>query len=190
MSTDRGIKEWAAVIAALREGTQSVMVRVYEPPHRELLLYPTFNFYGSKKNSPEEFNRMFQTPFCEMARDAGSHAMERAQKDSFVDIDCFAKVDEAIEVKDLSAWSKLEPYFIWSADHVRNYCKGSKNGSVWLWLCRIYKLPKALMIGRQSALPPNTYRHFEDVRTDNASPVLTDAEYERTKSKIIKIVAV
>ncbi len=187
MSTDRGIKEWSAVIEAMGEGKQSLLARIYEPPFNELLLYPTYNFYGSNKSRPERFDAMFQESYRSMAREAGAHAMERAQKDGIVDIRFFARVDQTLQVKDNRVWERLKPYFIWSPEHVAEYGKTSKIGFVWIWLCRIYEFNKPLEIGRVSALPPNSYRHFEQVKTENAKPVLSDADYNEIKSEVVRI---
>lgn len=191
MATDRGIKEWSAVINAMGEGKQSLLIRIYEPATDELLLYPTFNFYGSNKNRPEIFDNMFQESFRKKAREAGERTMERAHKDGIVDIDFFARIDQVYTIhpnQSNRVWERMAPYFVWSWKHVADYAKTSRYDAVWLWLCRVYRFNKPLEIGRSSALPPNSYRHFEQVNTSNARPVLSDADFERVKSEIVHII--
>lgn len=188
MATDRGIKEWSAVVNAMGQGKQSLLVRIYEPPTTELLLYPTFNFYGSNKNRPEIFDSMFQEPYRKQAREAGARTMERAHNDGIVDIELFARIDQVIPVQDKRAWERLTPYFIWSAKHVADYAKSSKYDAAWIWLCRVYRFNTPLEIGRSSALPPNSYRHFEQVDTKQARPVLSDADFDSLRSDVLRIV--
>ena len=188
MGIQNAVKEWAGVVNALGEGNQLVIVRRYPPRTNDLLLYPTFNYYNSHKTERASFDEKFQPAFSERAWIAGKYAMERGQKECLVDVDYWAHVDEVLSVQDQTPWKLLSPFFIWSSEHVENYAKGSKTGNVLLWILRVQKLPKTLVLGRiAQGGPPDFYKHHETIDTTGSKPVLRDAEYEERKAQILKI---
>jgi len=41
---NRSIKEWNAIVEALGQGKQSIIIRNYNPAHEDFLLYPTWSY--------------------------------------------------------------------------------------------------------------------------------------------------
>ncbi len=105
----KGMKEWAAIIDALGQGLQIIMVRKRPPRYQEFLLFPTFTFFQKTLKEPHKFDLQFQEQYRLMARKSGKYAMEQAHTDLLASIDYFAKVDQEVEVSNLEAWDALAP---------------------------------------------------------------------------------
>ncbi len=189
MHLQQAVKEWAGVVNALGAGEQLIIVRRYEPRVRDLMLYPTFNYYNSGRSDRAAFDEKFQAPHREKAWTAGEHAMERGQKECLVDVSYWEHVDEVVSIADHSLWKKLSSSYVWSVPHVDSYARGSKTGNVYMWLLRVYKFPKTVVFGRiAQGGPPDFYKHHEEIDTAGSKPVVSDADYDKARSEILKIV--
>ena len=184
------MKEWSPVIQALGEGKQILLVRSYEPPATQFLLYPTFTFYTNAINKPEVLRQYFQPQFCNLAEAAGKHTMQRARTDYYTDIDYFAEVDQFFPINEDRLWKAIAPFYIWSPEHVLSYLHKTKAKSAYLWIVRTYKLPHPLLIGRvPMGGPPATYTHHQDVSTKGSTPVLTDQNHLSIKQKLMDLLS-
>lgn len=183
MSTNICLKEWSAVVEALGNGTQAVAIHGFAPKHNEVILYPTFNFYNS---NIDKLNEKFQAPYLDMVKQSGSETTRRGKEELLVDLKYWAKVEDYYGIDDLAVWKALEPYYIWTSQHVVDYAK-SKGGGIYLWVLRVYKLPKTEVIGRWNmGGPPDYYRHHEAISTASSKPALSDDDFGGLKAKITK----
>ena len=78
----KGFKEWNAVVEALGQGKQSILMRTYSTTNKEFLLYPTFS-YANK----DDYLDMFKTNDQKFVEE---HALP-LKKDGQVEIKYFAR---------------------------------------------------------------------------------------------------
>jgi hypothetical protein len=183
MALSLALREWSAVVEALGQGQQTVMVRSYPPRYGAFFLYPTFSFYTSTKAKPESFDEKFQPQYRKMARQSAELTAKRAGN-LLVDFNYYAEIDEVVAIQNGITWERLKPYFIWSVDHIKHYA----TSSTFLWIVRIHQLPKTVVIGRSAGGgPPTFYKHADEISTDGSTPVLSDAQYGKLKAEIIKL---
>jgi len=185
MSLALALREWSGVVEALGNGDQTVMVRGYPARYPAFFLYPTFSYYTSTKAKPESFNEKFQPKYLKLARESAEDTRKLADS-LLVHFKYYAEVDEVIPIEESKTWDRLEPYFIWSTEHVKGYA----TTSTFLWILRVHRLPETIVIGRNAGGgPPTFYKHSEEISTDGSRPVLVDSEYAKLKSGILAAVA-
>lgn len=176
-----GYKEWSAVVDALGQGIQSVMMRTYKPRYSPFLLYPTFS-YGTTSGAEQKFQQRYR----QFANQSVEQTRKMAHEELLVQISYFAYVDQVIEVPK-TKWKILEPYFMWSTDHILSYVNkppGTLKG--YLWILRVFELPKPCKFGRLSqGGPPAEYRHCEPVSIRDSKPILTDEQFATLKAEIV-----
>lgn len=186
MSTTIALREWAGVIDAMGNGTQTIMVRSFVPKHNIFFLYPTYSYYTAKKHIPALFESKFQQQYLQLAKDSAERTSAQA-KDFLGEFKYFAEVEQVIGLKKSLNFSKLEPFMIWSADHLAEYAQS--NNQLFLWLLRIYKLENTITIGRAAAGgPPTYYHHPVPLSTDESKPVLPEDKFQEVSKKILSIV--
>jgi hypothetical protein len=62
-SSNRALKEWAAIVEAIGQGKQAILLRKYAPA-REFFLYPTYEFAR-----PEDYLESFQPQYREFVKE-------------------------------------------------------------------------------------------------------------------------
>jgi hypothetical protein len=62
-SSNRALKEWAAIVEAIGRGMQAILLRKYAPARREFFLYPTYEFARSK-----DYLEKFQPQYREFVK--------------------------------------------------------------------------------------------------------------------------
>lgn len=185
MGLSIALREWSAVVDALGHGTQTVMVRSFIPKSPRFFLYPTYSFYTSAKTRPQCFDEKFQPQYLDKARISAEKTLLRAH-DLLVDFNYYAEFDDAVSVEDQSAWKRLEPFYIWSFDHIRQYA----TSTAFVWIVRVYRLPQTLVISRKpGGGPPTFYNHSNELCIEGSAPVLTDTQFEQMRSQIISATA-
>lgn len=190
MKTDRGVKEWSAVIDALGNGQQIVLIRKREPKQKDLLLFPTFNYYQKNLKTPEVFDSYFQDQYRAQARRSAEACMKYAHEDLLADVGFYAHVEEVIAVSDKRAFDAMKDSFIWTPDHVKEYAASAASGTLYVWILRVYKLPHVARASRTGGGIPDLYKHYEEVDLAGSKPVISDDEFERKKSKLLSILKV
>lgn len=182
MKLNLAVKEWAGVIEALCHGSQMVFVRKYEPDQNAFLLYPTYSYYLNDQRRIERFNEKFQQKFQSLAKES---ALKQLENRDIVQIKAMFEIDEVIKI-DSKQIAKLEPFMIWSVNHVHEYATKAKNG-INLWVGRTKLLKEPVLAARQTTGGSITlYRHFEDVNTTGAEPVFSDNEYVEKKKLLLQ----
>lgn len=160
--TNKSLKEWNAIVEALGQGIQSIIIRKNPTHAKGFLLYPTFSY-----TLKEDFLNNFKEEFQEFVKE---NALPH-KKAGKTEIKYFAKVEKVIE-KSPSQISSFDKYHVWETSHVKDYL-GQKKG--YIWLLRIFKLEKPYMA------EPNHSMKFvnlhEQVSLKNAVEVIDDIKY-------------
>ena len=182
MDVQFGVKEWAAVIEALAQGKQIIMIRGEKPKPTPvpLLLYPTFSYFAGKSAS---LDKKFKPEYVEMAKSIGEETMRQAHEGSIVTIRYFAEVTDSAQVDYKYDWSAIEPYFIWKKEHTREYALS--RSSVYIWFVRVYKLPTPVITPAKGSGSLTTYLHDEKIVVEEPDAVMSDQEYTILKSKML-----
>jgi hypothetical protein len=82
-SSNRALKEWAAIVEAIGQSKQAILLRKYPPARREFFLYPTYEFAR-----PKDYLERFQPQYREFVK----HLVSSKPK-KMTDIACYASVD-------------------------------------------------------------------------------------------------
>lgn len=188
METNVCLKEWSPIAEALGKGFQTVLVHGFEAKYTELIIYPTFNFYVANADKLEE---KFQPAYLDLARSSGKEAVQRGKTELLVDLKFMVKVERCLLINDNKLWKMLEPYYIWTSDHVIQYSQNRKQKGAYLWLVRAFKLPETQVIGRfRMGGPPDYYRHSSQIGYAKATPIHTDKEHARIVSTILTLCSI
>lgn len=171
MKTNKGFKEWNAVIEALGTGKQSILIRNYSTNIDNFLLYPTVS-YASKDDYLDAFQGQYH--------DFVYENLLPEKKNNELLIKYFAKVEKIIDRS--SSKIPSQKYYIWSRDHVNSYIAGRKT---FIWILRVYQLeeptwlkakPKAIKFANLN----------KEVSLDRIKPILDDSEFNNIFNNIIK----
>ena len=169
---NKGIKEWNAIIEALGQGKQTILIRTYKTSLKKFLLYPTFS-YTIKDNYFESFQNKYQSFVKE-------NALPK-KKDKKVEIKYYATL-EKIAKKSVQNAIYLQNFYIWTPEHVKSYLK-RKN--TYIWTLRVYKLKEPVMA--ESIPGPIVYANLKnEVSLEGIEPVLNDEEFSKTIEAIRK----
>jgi restriction system protein len=166
----KAVKEWAAVIEALGQGKQTLLIRTSPPPVNEFMLYPTL---GRGQTLKPEYDALRQ-------------AADRLIKPDQVHIEYFCRVTDTLRIS-LEKCLRLDKYFVWSSEHVEKYLTQGRGGTACVWLVRAFKLPSVLVIPRTVGGNLSWYNHKEDVSTAGAVPVLNESDFGQTTKVISKL---
>ena len=161
-SSNRAVKEWAAVVEAIGQGKQAILLRKYAPARREFFLYPTYEFAR-----PKDYLERFQPQYGEFVKEIVSSKPKK-----MTDIKYYASVDDVrhIEKADLASLGDMAGLYIWTPKHVAGYFSDSDGAFV--WLLRAYRLSEPVRIpdlGRGAI----TYANLrQSISTQGALPVV------------------
>ena len=133
------LKEWAVVCKTLAAGEQIMLLRKggimeykqgFKIPHKEFLLYPTFE-HQSKYSIKKKYEEIFE--------------MKPIRENENI-ISLFAKVHSVIEITDEEILNRLQNYHIWTKEYIESRMKYNPKKPMSLLLLRVYKLNKPLII--------------------------------------------
>lgn len=164
----KGFKEWNAVVEALGQGKQSILIRSYSTTNKEFLLYPTFS-YANK----DDYLTMFKTNEQKFVQE---HALP-LMKDGQVEIKFFARIEDILE-KSPAKIGTVDKLHIWGKDHVKDYLKTKK---AFIWVLRVYKLKKPIFAERNNGMLFANLK--KGASLEGMQPVLREEEF---KNIIIK----
>lgn len=172
MKTTKCLNEWNAIIEALGNGKQTILIRKYGTSLKGFLLYPTVS-YANKDNVLESFQEEYKS----FARE---NLLPKSEDKKF-EVKYYAKVEEVIE-KSSSRIGGFNKFHIWTREHVKSYLGGN---SAKIWLLRVYKLKEPVITSRTQGM---LYANVSDeVSLDGMTPVISDKDFEDLKSEILKL---
>lgn len=167
--TNKSFKEWNAIVEALGQGLQTIIIRKNHTTANGFLLYPTFS-YALKDDYLNNFKDEFR-PFVE------NNTLPKKDNDK-IEIKYYAKVQNIVE-KSPKQISSLTKYHIWDNKHVKTYLNG-KNG--FIWLLRIYKLNKPHMANFNRGMRFANLKKNIEVSDEN--PIIDEKKFSDIIKKI------
>ena len=156
------LKEWNAIIEALGQGKQTLLIRNYKTKVTEFLLYPTVS-YALKDDYLDSFQGKHQK-FVE------ENALPEKKGDKIL-IKYFATLEDTLD-KPVSRIPQANNY-IWTREHVKNYMTGK---TAYIWFLRVYKLKKPYW----AEPTPGAIKYAnlkEKVLLEGIKPVLSDNDF-------------
>lgn len=162
-------KEWNAVIKALGQGEQSVLIRKFTTFKEDFLLYPTVS-YINKNN--------FMNDFQDKHKNLVEMNLLPKSEGKNVEIKYYAKIEKIKEFSP-NALSKYKDLFIWNTDHVKSYLENKRG---FIWLLRVYELENPVMgFAKPRAITFAKLAH--DINVEAKQPVINDAEFDKILKK-------
>jgi Uncharacterized protein conserved in bacteria len=165
------LKEWNAVIEALGQGKQTILIRYYKTNINEFLLYPSIS-YVNKGKYLDSFQDKYK-PFV------NENSLPRMENDK-VEIKYYATLEKIIEKSDVNI-ENLKDYYIWTPEHVKSYIK--KNNAQ-IWVLRAYKLKEPYMAKKTLGMMYITLK--EDISLDGIKPVISDSKFLKIVDELNK----
>ncbi|MEM5815443.1 MAG: DUF1802 family protein [Candidatus Aenigmatarchaeota archaeon] len=139
MSTIRKcLNEWNAIVEALGNGLQTVLIRKYSTSLKEFLLYPTKSY-----TMKEDFLKAFKKEY----RDFAVENSQPQMKDDQTLIKYYAKIINILE-RPKNRLDKINKYHIWAPEHVRSYIPQKAH----IWVLRVYELEKPVYTSRSRGI--------------------------------------
>lgn len=169
--SNKGFKEWNAVIEALGTGKQSLLIRNYSTNINEFLLYPTVS-YATKDNYLEAFQEEYH--------DFVEENLLPEEKNGELLIKYYARIENIFDRS--SSRIPSQKYYIWSRNHVNSYIGGRKT---FIWLLRVYKLEEPTWLKAK----PRAIKFAnlnKEVSLKGMKPVLEDSKFNLIVQNIIK----
>ena len=162
------LNEWNAVVEALGQGKQSILIRKYGTTLKEFLLYPTVS-YANK----DDYLNSFKDQHKSFVKENTLPKID----DGKVEVKYFAKVEDIIEKS--TNRPRLNNADIWTSKHVTSYL-GRK--PAYIWLLRVYKLNKPMVLSRTRGM---LYANVDkEVSLNNLTPVLSDEEFDKIRKSL------
>ncbi|KIL41258.1 hypothetical protein SD70_08385 [Gordoniibacillus kamchatkensis] len=171
------LKEWAASVAALRDGLQTMMLRKggiaeetrdFEVRADAFYLLPAYE-HQKRELLKEEYRRLVDETLATWSPDAAA-----------VTIDCCAEVAHDIELTELDSVERLYPYHIWTQRFAEDRLHWKRQRPLHLLLLRVYRLDRPFEL----KLEPHYFGCKSWVELAETppeyvtmTPVLTDGEF-------------
>jgi len=164
------LNDWNAIVEALGQGMQSILIRKNSTTLKEFLLYSTVS-YANKDNYLDSFKDSMQ--------DFVKENTLSAVDGKAYEVKYYAKVEEVFETP-VSRIGKFNDYHIWTKKHVSGYFDTSKAN---IWLLRVYELNEPVFLTRSRGMVfANVNR---EVELDYKDPIISDKEFEKLKEEIM-----
>ena len=174
-----GLKEWAAVCAALQSGRQMLLLRKggiyeaageFEVEHRQFLLFPTY-LHQDLKMLKAEAHGGFES---------------RAAEPAHVKLAAAGEVTDIIQLSSRRQMDAIEAQHIWAPPLIDMRFKYRPENPLYLLLVRVYALAAPVVVentpayaGCKSWVPLE-----ESIATAGAQAVLNDEQYQLRRDKI------
>lgn len=169
MKLTKCLNEWNAVVEALGQGKQTILIRKMETNVPRFLLYPTVTYVNI-----ENFEEMFKEEY----RDFVTEYKLPIMKDKNRCVKYYAEVIKVLS-KPYSRIGALDGFHIWTNEHVKSYLEGRPAK---IWILRVYKLKKPVMTRTTRSI---TYANtLKEISIDNAEPVIPEDAFQSLVQKI------
>jgi hypothetical protein len=175
------LKEWAIAVQALEKGETVLLLRkggirekggAFTIPHREILLYPTYEHQKPHLLKP---NYAHQVKLV----DSGWHP-------SHISIGSWAKITDIFQVSEEETVAALLPFHIWNEQFVHERFGWKPRQPLTVLLLRVYTFAQVKMLpfrpeygGCRSWIDV-----AETISLEGSKPVLGDSEYLRKADEI------
>jgi hypothetical protein len=161
-NTNKSLKEWNAIVEALGQGLQTLIIRKYPTNSNGFLLYPTVS-YALKDNYLINFKEQYRE-FVQ------KNALPKKEGEN-TEIKYYAKI-EAVLQKSAKKILTLDEYNIWDKNHVKYYLGNNKG---YVWVLRVYKLDVPVMAEKNRGMLYANLKH--KVSLQNAKPAITSETF-------------
>lgn len=161
--TNKSLKEWNAVVEALGQGKQTIIIRKNTTNAKGFLLYPTFS-YSLKDDYLKNFKKKH---WSFVKENLLPHKFENK-----TEIKYFAEVENVVEKTPKNILS-LNEYHIWNKSHVRYYLNGKKG---YIWVLRVHELKKPYLANANRAAI--VYANLQDeINLVHSKKVINDDDF-------------
>lgn len=177
--TNKCLKEWNAVVEALGEGKQTILIRSYKTNLNGFLLYPTVG-YASNNNYLNSFKKNYRS-FVEKNTFP-------IKEDNKIEIRYFTMVEKIIEIP-IQKVEDVNEYHIWTNEHVISYLKSNlrayMKNRAYIWILRAYKLKAPYMATYAPGMRFGNLKN--NVSIIGSKAVLDDKQFSKITEKLDKI---
>jgi hypothetical protein len=186
MELTHTLKEWAIAVQALEKGETILLLRKggirekgggFTIPHREILLYPTYEHQKPQLLKPDYANQVKPV-------DSGWHPAS-------VPIGSWAKITDVFQVSEEETVSALLPFHIWNEQFVQERFGWKPHQPLTVLLLRVYKFAQAKTIpflpeygGCRSWIDID-----EPIALEGSKPVLGDSAYIQKTAEVRGLMA-
>jgi hypothetical protein len=179
MLTNLALKEWAAVIAALDKGEQTILLRKGGIAEKDFgIKCETFLFYPTYFHEMDKYVRV---KYHDLLQEASANVTEEV-----VTITNWAILDEIILTRDLDAMLKASDHYVYTAPYLKNRFDWRAEKPMNVLFTRVYRLKQPIEIP-----VVNRYRGCKSwvdlegpINLENSAPVLSNEEFEARKKEI------
>lgn len=179
-------KEWAAVVDALGQGEQVLVLRKggireqrgeFHVDHREFWLFPTQFHEAERSIIPSKRPRL---------RDIAAAAPKDA-----IDIEYYAIADSIVQITVPEVIKRLQGRHIWSEPILQERFQFGREPGLHALLTRVYRRPAAERFAlRESYGGCKSWVELERaLSTEGLTPVLSDVEYSAQREEILEMLA-
>ena len=169
MEITKCLNEWNAIIEALGQGKQTILIRKNVTHLNEFLLYPTIT-YAKKSEILDSFKdkEFVKTNLLPHKYDEG------------YEVKYYVTVENVI-TKSPTTIDAFDNFHIWTHDHVKNYLR---RDNAKIWLLRVYKLNNPQIRKRSWGM---MYSNVDKPIKLDGKPVIPDNEFNKLKEEILNI---
>jgi hypothetical protein len=176
-----GLKEWAAVCAALEAGRQIVLLRKggilearggFQIQHQQFLLFPTYLHQNAEMLKP----------------DARTGLEPHAAEPSQIELRLAAEVTDIVPLSSRSQIDAIDDEHIWTPPLIDMRFNYKPKNPLYLLLLRCWRLPRAVTIQNTPAYAGcKSWVPLEQaVATTGARPVLDDSAHATRRQEILR----
>ena len=174
---DAALKEWSSVVVVLMDGKQALLIRKggladkgkrFAVEEDEFFLYPSYLHQ--------------QVDFVKADYVGGFEATTARQAaEGSVRFESYAVAKDAIPVAAPDLLQRLDGLHIWNGRFIEQRLRWQPHSPAWVVLLRVYRLPQPIIVEEQRRYRGcrSWVKLAEPLSTDGATPVLSDAEFDR-----------
>ena len=162
------LNDWNAIIEALGQGKQTILIRTYDTSLKEFLLFPTTSY---------AFDQNIEDSFKEEYRDFAKENLLPKMNEGEFEIKYYAKVEKIL--KNIPNINYFEKYHIWETSHVNDYIRRKRP---YVWVLRVYEIEEPVLLKRSKGIRYSNVN--KEVSLENLKSVISDEEFEEIFSNL------